>query len=112
MDQLLKKYTLTSALKDSRFDPISLKEVPNLKCSVSLLVNFENISDAYDWEIGKHGIEIFFEDHGEEYSATFLPEVAAEENWTQDETLMHLIRKAGCCSYIFQKVRFYSIFRI
>ena len=91
MDKLLKKYALTSALNDTRFDPITLKEVPELNVSVSLLVEFENGKDAYDWEVGKHGIEIFFED----YSATFLPEVAAEENWTKQETIIHLIRKAG-----------------
>ncbi len=101
MDRLLKKFALTSALNDSRFDPISLKEVPNLNCSVSLLVEFENAKDAFDWEVGKHGIEIFFEEDGEEYSATFLPEVAADENWSKDETLKHLIRKSGFLFWIF-----------
>lgn len=95
LNQLLKKYALTSALSDSRFDPINLKEVPKLTCSVSLLIDFESDKDAYDWEIGKHGIEIFFEENGEDYSATFLPEVASEENWSKDETLKHLIRKSG-----------------
>ena len=95
LNGLLKKYALTSALNDSRFDPISLKEVPALNCSVSLLVEFEKAKDALDWEIGKHGIEIFFEDNDEEYSATFLPEVADEEKWSKEETLKHLVRKAG-----------------
>jgi AMMECR1 domain-containing protein len=30
-----------------------------------------------------------------EYDATFLPEVAAEENWDIPTTLMYLINKAG-----------------
>lgn len=30
-----------------------------------------------------------------EYHATFLPEVAKEQGWTKEETLKHLIRKAG-----------------
>ena len=99
MNGILKKYALTSALNDSRFDPISLKEVPALNCSVSLLVEFEKGKDALDWEIGKHGIEISFEDNDEEYSATFLPEVADEEKWSKEETLKHLVRKAGLCFF-------------
>jgi len=95
LNGLLKKYALTSALNDSRFDPIDLKEMSSLNCSVSLLVEFEKGKDAMDWEVGKHGIEIFFEEGNEEYSATFLPEVAAEEKWSREETLRHLIRKAG-----------------
>jgi AMME syndrome candidate gene 1 protein len=38
----LKEYALTSALKDSRFDPISRDELPRLTVSVSILqVNFD-----------------------------------------------------------------------
>lgn len=33
----LKEYALTSALKDSRFDPISRDELPRLTVSVSIL---------------------------------------------------------------------------
>lgn len=95
MDRILKKYALTSSLNDSRFDPISLKEISLLSCSVSLLVDFEKAKDPFDWEVGKHGIEIFFEEDGEEYSGTFLPEVAGEENWSKEETLKHLVRKTG-----------------
>lgn len=48
-----------------------------------------------DWDVGKHGIVIDAQLKGREYSATFLPEVAAEENWSREETLKHLVRKAG-----------------
>lgn len=33
----LREYALTSALKDSRFDPISREELPRLNVSVSIL---------------------------------------------------------------------------
>lgn len=33
----LKEYALTSALKDTRFDPISREELPKLTVSVSIL---------------------------------------------------------------------------
>jgi AMMECR1 domain-containing protein len=29
------------------------------------------------------------------YEATFLPEIAAEEGWNQQETIKNLIRKSG-----------------
>lgn len=95
LEKNLKRYTLISALKDDRFDPISQSEIPSLNVCVSLLINFEDAKNASDWEVGKHGIDIDFEVDGEEYSATFLPEVAEEEGWDQTTTLRYLIRKAG-----------------
>ena len=38
------------------------QEVPSLKCSVSLLVRYENAAHAYDWIVGTHGILIKFSD--------------------------------------------------
>ena len=70
-------WALKSALQDRRFSPISLNELPLLKVGISLLTDFEEIQDKYDWEIGKHGLWI--EHQGR--SATFLPEVALEQGW-------------------------------
>nr|KAF6491688.1 AMMECR nuclear protein 1 [Molossus molossus] len=47
----LREYTLTSALKDSRFPPMTRDELPRLFCSVSLLTNFEDVCDYLDWEV-------------------------------------------------------------
>lgn len=55
------KYSLISALQDDRFDPISRSELPELQVGVSLLVNFTEIKNPLEWEVGKHGIEIEFE---------------------------------------------------
>lgn len=47
-------------------------------------------------QVGLHGIFISFEDsRGKQYSATYLPEVASEQGWTQIETLRSLVKKAG-----------------
>uniref|UniRef100_A0A2R8M334 AMMECR nuclear protein 1 n=1 Tax=Callithrix jacchus TaxID=9483 RepID=A0A2R8M334_CALJA len=43
----LREYTLTSALKDSRFPPMTRDELPRLFCSVSLLTNFEDVCVCY-----------------------------------------------------------------
>ena len=90
----LYNYSLYAAFNDFRFNPIELKEIPNLNCSISLLVNFENVNDIYDWEIGKHGIEIQFGNNNS-YKGTFLPHVAKEQGWDKKKTLESLIMKAG-----------------
>jgi len=33
--------------------------------------------------------------HGRRYGATYLPDVAKEQGWTKEETLVSLMRKAG-----------------
>ena len=90
----LQNYSLVAAFNDFRFNPIELKEVKNLHCGISLLVNFEDVNDIYDWEIGKHGIEIEFGDNNS-YKGTFLPHVAKEQGWDKKQTLESLIMKAG-----------------
>ena len=87
-------FSLVAAFNDFRFNPIELKEVKNLHCGISLLVNFEDVNDIYDWEIGKHGIEIEFGDNNS-YKGTFLPHVAKEQGWDKKKTLESLIMKAG-----------------
>ena len=94
LEKNLRNYTIISS-RDSRFPhPIMLNELPNLNCEVSLLVNFEEAKNPYDWEVGKHGIQIYFEENGQ-HSATFLPEVPIEHNMDKKTTLQHLIEKAG-----------------
>ena len=94
LEKNLKEFSLIAALNDRRFPPINEKEIPNLNVGVSLLINFEDAKDCYDWEVGKHGIQISFEEFGH-YSATFLPEVPIEHKMDKITTLQHLIRKAG-----------------
>ena len=92
------QYALISALSDQRFQPISETEIPLLKVSVSLLVDYEEVGTGldhcFDWVVGIHGIMIQFQGLTVEtgngffserrvkettYNATFLPEVAKEQ---------------------------------
>ncbi|CAL8308843.1 nuclear protein AMMECR1 [Gadus morhua] len=92
----LREYTLTSALKDSRFPPMTRDELARLFCSVSLLTNFEDVGDYLDWEVGVHGIRIeFFNEKGSKRTATYLPEVAKEQGWDHIQTIDSLLRKGG-----------------
>lgn len=88
-------YALTSALHDTRFDPIRLRELPSLAVSVTLLTDFEDADDPLDWQLGTHGVRISFTNHGRRYGATYLPDVAPEQGWTKEETIVSLMRKAG-----------------
>ncbi|ODQ56332.1 hypothetical protein SAICODRAFT_87052 [Saitoella complicata NRRL Y-17804] len=88
-------YALTSALDDNRFSPITKRELPTLECGVSILTDFEPTSNPFDWELGTHGIRITFYYAGRKRTATFLPDVAVEQEWDQTETLEHLLRKGG-----------------
>ncbi|KAI9276418.1 DUF51 family protein [Sporodiniella umbellata] len=100
----LKEYALISALKDSRFSPITLQELPKLSCAVSLLVNFEKAQDYLDWEVGVHGIWIeFVEENGTKSTATYLPEVMEEQGWTKEQAIHSLLRKGGYYADITQK---------
>ncbi|KAK4218439.1 AMMECR1 domain-containing protein [Rhypophila decipiens] len=91
----LSSYALTSALHDTRFHPITASELPTLQVAVTLLTDFEDAHDTMDWELGKHGIRISFYYHGRRYGATYLPDVATEQGWTKEETIVSLMRKAG-----------------
>jgi AMMECR1 domain-containing protein len=48
-----------------------------------------------NWEIGTHGLRISFVYRGKRLGATYLPDVAKEQGWTKEETLISLMRKAG-----------------
>lgn len=83
-------FVFNSALKDSRFPPMTRDELPRLFCSVSLLTNFEDVCDYLDWEEGVHGIRIeFINEKGSKRTATYLPEVAKEQGHCC--TLFHVI---------------------
>lgn len=84
-----------SGLHDSRFDPITTKELPRLECGVTLLHDFEPATDVMDWDLGKHGLQIDFVYHHRRMGATYLPDVPVEQGWTKEETLISLMRKAG-----------------
>ncbi|KAK6397293.1 hypothetical protein LTR65_006267 [Meristemomyces frigidus] len=92
----LRSYALTSAFEDTRFPPISSSELPSLSNHVTLLTNFSQpTKDPLDWTLGKHGLRISFSYQGRRYGSTYLPDVAKEQGWTKEETLVSLMRKGG-----------------
>lgn len=111
IDDGIQRFSLVSALEDTRFSPILETEVPLLKCYCNILQNFKVIydskksikeNDIFNWTLGKNGIELRFRDpHSSKIkSATFLPDVMIEQCWDKTETFRNLIEKAGCWSNI------------
>uniref|UniRef100_A0A336M9U5 CSON011986 protein n=1 Tax=Culicoides sonorensis TaxID=179676 RepID=A0A336M9U5_CULSO len=102
----LREYAITSALKDSRFSPITRDELPRLTVSVSILQDFEDARGHLDWQIGVHGIRIeFTNERGARRTATYLPQVATEQGWDQIQTIDSLLRKGGYRGQITQETR-------
>jgi len=101
LDDGLRSYALTSAFGDSRFDNIKRSELPSLECGVTLLHNFEDISNPMDWVVGKHGLRITFHYYDpkngktQKLGSTYLPDVAFEQKWSKEDTMISLMRKAG-----------------
>lgn len=91
----LSSYAVIAALHDSRFSRVSARELPSLQVAVTLLTDFEDADDILDWELGTHGIRISFHSDGRRHGATYLPDVATEQGWTKEQTLVSLMRKAG-----------------
>lgn len=48
-----------------------------------------------DWTVGTHGLRISFTDRNRRFGSTYLPDVAREQGWTKEETMVSLMRKAG-----------------
>lgn len=80
-----------AAVRDPRFPPISPSELQDITIEITVLSPPFTISDPYDFIIGEHGIIL----HKEGCRAVFLPQVALEQDWEVEETLMHLSLKAG-----------------
>ncbi|KAF1923620.1 uncharacterized protein M421DRAFT_74946 [Didymella exigua CBS 183.55] len=97
LEEGLESYALTSAFDDTRFAPVTARELPSLQAAVTLLTDFEPTpnADPLAWDIGTHGLRISWTHHGRRYGATYLPDVAREQGWTKEETLVSLMRKAG-----------------
>jgi len=106
LHQGLREYAITSALKDTRFNPVSREELPRLHVSVSILCHFEDAVDCMDWDIGTHGIRIeFLNERGVKKTATYLPEVPSEQGWDKIATIDSLLRKGGFKGAVTPEVR-------
>jgi MEMO1 family protein len=90
--KLIQEMTIASATQDSRFLPVSVKELETIHIDISVLTPMRKIKNPNEIQLGRHGIYL---KKGFQ-SGTFLPQVATETGWSLDEFLGHCARdKAG-----------------
>ena len=81
----------SAALRDPRFPPVTVDELPYLEYEISALSPVRIIDDINGIEIGKHGLII----RRGYNQGLLLPQVATEYNWNVRQFLDNTCRKAG-----------------
>lgn len=84
------EYSITAAMKDWRYSPISRDELCNLKCTVSILRNYEKVYDLNNWEKGTHGIRLYIDG----YTSTLFPNEMDKEK-SKSEIIFQMLKMAG-----------------
>ena len=89
--EVLRDASISAAVKDPRFPPVTAAELPTLTLKVSVLTEPRPIPAPDHFEVGRHGIIMDLRGR----SAVFLPEVPTDFGWDRATTLDQLCRKAG-----------------
>ncbi|PIP54198.1 MAG: AMMECR1 domain-containing protein [Bacteroidetes bacterium CG23_combo_of_CG06-09_8_20_14_all_32_9] len=90
--KVIQEMAIASAIRDYRFNSVSISELDSIDIEISVLTPLKKISSVDEIELGKHGIYI----KKGFSSGTFLPQVADETKWSKEEFLGHCSRdKAG-----------------
>ena len=102
--KVVQQMAIASATQDTRFIPVSEKEIDDLDIEISVLTPMQRINSIDEIELGRHGIYI---KKGFQ-SGTFLPQVATETGWDLEEFLGHCSRdKAGIGWYGWKEAEVY-----
>jgi AmmeMemoRadiSam system protein A len=80
-----------AALEDSRFTPVTTKELPLIDYEVSVLSPLRRVTDIYKIKVGKHGLIMKKGD----IEGVLLPQVPVEQNWDRDTFIEETCLKAG-----------------
>ena len=91
LHQTIKEMAIAAAFQDSRFEPVTEKELKDIDIEISVLTPLRKISNTEEIEVGKHGIYII----KGLYSGLLLPQVATEYGWDRKTFLEHTCTKAG-----------------
>jgi len=90
--KMILEMTVSAAIHDPRFYPVSTEELPFIDIELSVLSPLQKITDIKQIKLGKHGIYLV----KEHKSGVFLPQVATETGWNLEEFLGHCAQdKAG-----------------
>lgn len=80
-----------AAMRDPRFNPVSVSEVDALDIEISVLEPLEPIESLDDVEIGRHGLVV----EGRGCRGLLLPQVASERGWSASMFAAATCEKAG-----------------
>ena len=83
---------VASALSDPRFPAVTTEELKNLTIEITLLQPMHQVASPNEIQIGRDGVLMRL---GENQGALFLPQVAPQQGWDLQATLLNLCRKAG-----------------
>jgi MEMO1 family protein len=80
-----------AALRDSRFPPVSVSELPQLQYEISVLSPLRRVLDVREIKVGQHGL--LMKNGADE--GLLLPQVPVEEKWDRQRFLEETCAKAG-----------------
>jgi AmmeMemoRadiSam system protein B/AmmeMemoRadiSam system protein A len=82
---------LLAALRDPRFQPVSVAELPQLKYEISVLSPLRRVTDIEQIKVGTHGLLM----KNGEHEGLLLPQVPVEQKWDRQTFLEQTCSKAG-----------------
>jgi hypothetical protein len=80
-----------AALRDPRFPPVSVAELPLIEYEISVLSPLRRVADVQQIEVGRHGLLMKTSAH----EGLLLPQVPVEQGWDRQTFLEHTCAKAG-----------------
>ncbi len=80
-----------AALRDPRFDPVAVAELPRLEYEVSVLSPLRRVTDIHQIKVGEHGLLM----KNGAYEGLLLPQVPVEQKWDRQTFLEETCAKAG-----------------
>jgi hypothetical protein len=80
-----------AALKDPRFKPVSVSELPKLEYEISVLSPLRRVTDIQQIKVGEHGL--LMKNGG--FEGLLLPQVPVEQKWDRQKFLEQTCVKAG-----------------
>jgi uncharacterized protein len=90
LDETIIEMAVAAATQDTRFEPLSSRELPKLKIEISVL-GLPEPAEAGRVEVGRHGIIV-----SKGYrKGLLLPQVPVEHGWDRETYLRHGCLKAG-----------------
>jgi AmmeMemoRadiSam system protein B/AmmeMemoRadiSam system protein A len=80
-----------AALRDTRFPPVTVSELPQLEYEISVLSPLRRVLDIRQIKVGQHGLLM----KNGTYEGLLLPQVPVEERWDRQRFLEETCAKAG-----------------